>query len=551
MSEKRPRNGLLSRIAAPIAKLVRRSGSGGLDEMTEEEAAREMAQAGQLARETPPVPPQSLTSEDFTLAMGQLLNEGDGKFGTKLQVISLVEFREAVGERWSKVADKVMMIAEGVINMHIGPGNIFSRQGSDFFVLLFRTCVNAEGRRRALIIAQELGTRLVGDQFQGIERPLALAAELDVADALRDDGSLDLGALDHAVNEMRSLIAKTITDKASRGWVPPAAQSETGLRRHMMPSGPMPVKAPPPARPPIAVTAERPAAPAEDPGWKEITRKGPASVSAWVEADRRGPEPLVGNGIPPLTSESKLSLLWRPTWIAATETIGAYRAQIQRVDRAGQPALEGTRAYPSDHVESINVLDRYGIACAIRDFRASEDIGNDATAIIAVHWQTLAAGNRMDFLAPFANLTQGSRAARVAIDLFGVPDRINPAFLAEIIRATKPLCRDIMLRGRLTVSRAKLAADCGANLIGIDLSELTPGERTDDAHLITGLRHFLDSAGECGLGAYVWGVRRRTMVVDAVQAGFAMVNGAALMKDIARPAKQLPAPKARFTAPGG
>lgn len=553
MSEKRPRSGLLSRIAAPIAKLVRRSG-GSLDEMTEDEAAREVALAEEVARANPQSSAQSLTAEDFTLAIGQVLSEDNGKFGTKLQVISLVEFREAVGERWAKVSDKVMMIAEGVINAHIGPGNMFSRQGTDFFVLLFRTCSNAEARRRALTIAQELGTRLVGDQFQGIERPLALAAELDMAEALNPDGSLNFGALDGAVGEMRSLVAKTVSDKAARGWVPPATAAtapEGGLRRHLMPSGPAPAKTPaPPQRAPIAVTAERPRAPLQDPGWKPMERRPlPASVSAWVEPDRLEPDPGIAGGPPAVTSDTKLALLWRPTWVAAGETIGAYKARIQRVDNPGQTPLEGACAYPWNDDDSANTLDRFAIATAMRDFRASEAAGNKSTAIVPIHWRTLSAENRMEFLAPFANLSQQSRAGRVVIDLFGVPERVDAKTLAETIRAAKPLCREIMLRGRLTESRAKLAADCGAALVGVDLAELAPGERTDDDHLIAALRAFLDGARKTGLGAYVWGARRRKVVVAAVQAGFALVNGAALMKDIAKPAKQLPAPKARFAAP--
>ena len=93
---------------------------------------------------------------------------------------------------------------------------------------------------------------------------------------------------------------------------------------------------------------------------------------------------------------------------------------------------------------------------------------------------------------------------------------------------------------------AGLAVDCGASMIGIDLAELALSERTDDSHLIAALEGFQRSAEQARIGAYVWGVRRRNVVAQAVRVGFAMVNGAALMKDLARPAKVLPAPKARF-----
>ena len=118
--------------------------------------------------------------------------------------------------------------------------------------------------------------------------------------------------------------------------------------------------------------------------------------------------------------------------------------------------------------------------------------------------------------------------------------------MTEVVAAARPLCKAVAVRTRLSESRAKLAADCGAALIGVDLSQLSPGERTDDSALLGQLRRFREQAAGFGLGAYVWGARRRAVVVGAVQGGFALVNGPALMKDIAKPAKVLPAPKSRF-----
>jgi hypothetical protein len=163
MTVRRPRGGLLSRIAGRLM--------------------------GRKRAPPPPRPPVGAefpgggpTPDDFRLAIEQVLREEQGRFGIRTHVVSLIEFREAVGPRWPRLADKVMLIAEGVINLHLGSGNLYSRQGSDFFLLLFRNLPQAEARRRALVIAQELGTRLVGDQFRGVDIPLALAAEISLED---------------------------------------------------------------------------------------------------------------------------------------------------------------------------------------------------------------------------------------------------------------------------------------------------------------------------------------------------------------------------------
>lgn len=549
------RTGLLSRLAAPIAKVARKVARRR--EQDEYDEIRRLLADAATAPE-----PVGLTDDSFRMFTEQLTKQEDGAFQVKLHIISLVEFREAVGDKWAKVADKVMMIAEGVINLHLGAGNLFNRQGSDFFILIFRTCDNDEGRRRALIIAQELGTRLVGDQFTGSEIPLALAAELSLEDGLNDDGSVNLDAVNRAVGQMRSIIATQAKGDANtlRAWMRsgPAAAQDKGPRAHLKPSKPAPRVPPPANKAPIQCAPEPAAkAPPTDPGWKklELEKAAAAKPPTWVileGAPDKGArvadfDLLPDLGAEPMPADAKLSLVWRPTWVAAGEAIGAYEARVQRVDAEGKPPLEGTKAYPGDQL-SANVLDRYRIANAVRDFRASEAAGNASTVIIPVHWLTITSDQRMEFLAPFADITKQARGARVAIELFGVPPDAKPITLGAAIAQARELCREVLLRTKLSDPRAAIALDAGAGGIGIDLAELAVPERTGDDQLLAAMAAFQAQAAKYRLGAYVWGARRRKVIVGAVGQGFSMVNGPALMKDIPRPAKVLPAPKSRFTA---
>jgi hypothetical protein len=555
MSEKRPRSGLFSRLAAPLAKAARRvvrgSGDGG-DE--EDEVKRLMEAALADAAQAP----ARLTDDTFRMFTETLAKQEDGAFQVKLHIISLVEFREAVGDKWFKLADKVMMIAEGVINMHLGAGNVFNRQGTDFFVLVFRTCDNSEGRRRAVMIAQELGTRLVGDQFIGSEVPLALAAELSAEDGLNDDGSINLAAVHAAVGEMRAIIAAQAPQaQGPRAWMRGGAGAKhaEGPRRHLMPGKPVHRHPGADNRPPIDTLPEQEAKTPQDPGWKKLEVAKPETVKqpTWIildgAADRKGPqlETLPDTGAMPLPGDAKLSLVWRPTWVADGEVIGAYEARIQRVDTPGATPLEGTHAYARDDEPGANTLDRFRIAGAIRELRASEAAGHGSTLLIPVHWLTITSEKRMEFLAPFADVTQAARGSRVVIELFAVPTDVKPMDLGAVIARARELCREVALRTRIGDPRAAMALDCGAAMIGIDVAELAGAERTDDDHLLEALAAYQAQAAKARLGSYVWGVRRRKVIVGAVQMGFGMVNGPALMKDIPRPAKVLPAPKSRFT----
>jgi hypothetical protein len=525
MAEKRTRDGLLNRIAS---RLMGRRDQGKATPVAGRRVERER-------------PPETPANDEFRLAIDQMLREDAGRFGIRPHVVSLVEYREAVGERWRKIADKVMLIAEGVINLHLGQGNIFSRQGTDFFMLVFRNLPQEEARRRALIIAQELGTRLVGDQFQGVDIPLALAAEIPMDDAFLADGTLNLAAVHAAISQMRSIVASTVQ----------------GAVIHQA----LPQKAVVAEKPPIAtIPSDLVGVPPDDPRWQEfkLKQRRAAADPVWEVLETKSkappvPPPLPGNsgyGSLPISGQTRMALLWRPSWVASDETIGAYKAQIQRVDVEDRAPLEGAHAYSGDDF-SIHALDRFAISAGIREFQASERAGNASTIVLPIHWRTMTADNRLEFVAPFADVAKPVRDARVVIDLFGVPETVETGQLTEVIAAGRLLCREVMVRTRLGHSRAEMAARCGASAVGIDLAELPPNQHTDDEHLLAWLGEYLTAAQRTGIGAYVWSVRRRKALIGAVQAGFSMVNGPALMKDLPRPAKVLPAPKARFVLPAG
>ncbi|WP_082914679.1 hypothetical protein [Paramagnetospirillum marisnigri] len=498
-----------------------------------------------------------LVEDSFTLALDAMLSDEDARFQTKLHVISLVEFREAVGAKWSRLSEKVMLIAEGVINHHIGPGNVYGRRGQDFFVLLFRTVPAAEGRRRAVLIAQDLGTRLVGAQFVGAERPLALAAEISLEEATAPHGVLNVEAIQGAVGEVRAIMAP---EAERRGYRPHLTKMPTDedlsihhsalpapipeshdLRAHLRPSKLQ-------ARDFTPRRSMLPSNPA--PAKAEEPQK--VAAPSWTAVDMAAAKPGTAadpglNAAPPMPGNAALSLAWRPTWMAEPETIGAYVAQVQRVDAPGETAFEGCRAYPPGGGDSALALDRFTIGAMVREARSPETARSGAAIVIPVHWASVSSPQRMTVLAPFADLSEEMRANRLIIDLFGIPDGLGEAPLAAMIQSLRPMCRDVWLRVRLGFPRLTLAKSAGTRMIGIELGELSPEQRTDDAGLLDALATLNRDAADMGLNSYAWGIRRRAVVTGAVAAGLAMINGPGLMKDLPRPSKVLPAPRSRLT----
>lgn len=547
MKKKRPNDSLLSRLARPFSALGRLVG-------------------GQRAENAEQSAPQSTESDfnivedSFTLALEAMLNESTDRFQTKLHIISLVEFREAVGAKWSRLSEKVMMIAEGVINLHLGAGNVYGRQGQDFFILLFRNTPAAEERRRAVLIAQELGTRLVGAQFIGAERPLALAAEISLADALWPDGSIDMDAIEGAVGEVRSIIEQTQERPGYRphltklpeyddrpiqhSSLPAPIPEQQDLRAHLRPSK-LSTKDFVQRRSmlPSAAASSSDNSPKQvaAPSWVAVEMSG---------AGKTGGEHDPSQGSPPLMpGDAALSLAWRPSWVAEGEVIGAYKAHVQRVDSPGETPWEGCRAYPPGGGDSGLALDRYTVGAAVREMRSAETSRSGAVIIIPIHWCSATSPQRMSVLAPFADLSEEMRTNRLIIDLFGIPDGTAESQLMATVQALRPMCREVSLRVRLAHPRTTHAAQYGIKLLGVDLGELSPPERTDDDTLMAALTALYQDAKSAGLGVYAWGIRRRTVVLGCVSTGFAMINGPGLMKDLPRPAKVLPAPRSRFAGP--
>jgi len=579
MSPTRTAKDLFSRLTRPLAALGRRLSP-------DEEIIEEIEAAARFD--------DRVVDDDFSLTLEQMLAEDAGAFNLKLQIISLVQFREAVGDKWLRLSEKVMLIAEGVIAQHLGPGNASGRLGQDFFVLLFRSVSADEARRRAHLIVRELGGRLLGDQFVAGDEPLALAAEIDLGDLLDGNGKIDLAAIDDSVAEARGrLVVGAVERREDSRLVEPAAAArdpqrfsavkisaptesgrdptdwkpagaEGGASRAEPKWGDLPDRRPDgeaapgwralPGRRPEGEGApgwralpDRPRDPGADPDWGSLQSgapRRPAEEPSWQRLVAGGADITPPAAAPDLPPGASVGLRWRPTWIARpAESIGAYLARIHRRDPSGPADYDGSLAYPEEGGETAFTLDRALIGAVVRLFSA--DPPPSATLVLPLHWASLAGARRLTLLAPLATLAAPRRAA-LALDLFGVPDDVSRHDLGLVIQALRPLAGRVLLRVPPDRPRAPRAADCGAHAIGLDFDQLAPAYQTDPAVLSDLLADLRAKAAATGLGCYAWGLRQRPGVVAAVLGGYDLVNGAGLMRDFPRPERTLPAPRDRF-----
>ncbi|WP_156520840.1 hypothetical protein [Magnetospirillum moscoviense] len=436
----------------------------------------------------------------FEQAVQALAARPDGGAG-RVRAVSLGDFREAVGDKWPRLADKVAIIVDNLIRRYIGAGNAWQRHGEDSWLLAFTAIDADEARRIVTLIAQEISRHLLGEGCVGGERPLASAACLSAGKTLSADGRVDGRVVQTALAETHAFV------------------------EHLDPN-------------------------AADPGWQRMEAPAHRVVDAqpWtpIVVAKKHLVPSPWQSVGALTGETRLSLLWRPTWVASSEAISAYCARVVRVDGPASPPLEGGQAYPEGDDATAFAIDRFVTANAMRDLKTALAAGRAGTVIVPLCWSSLRLDRRAALLPLFAELQADERQRHLSLEVFRIPDDAEPQAVAEVTRFLQGLCGDVLLRVRVSSDLLCRVDELGGAKVGLDLSELRDEERMNDQRLLQTLESLQCSATQAGAGCYLWSARRRNVVGEVVGSGFDMVNGPGLMKDVGRPAAVVPAPRQRF-----
>lgn len=168
--------------------------------------------------------------EGVALTLTDLVQEAETRASGRVQVITLGEFRGAIGELWERYESRILLIVESTISRMIGRGNTFIPQEKDTWLLLFPALEESEAIERADAIAAKIGEKLVGARFTETPPPLPEAAKLDLSGALNADGSLNLERVKTAVASVRHAVAN-----AGRSPVPAAKKAGAPARPPVSP----------------------------------------------------------------------------------------------------------------------------------------------------------------------------------------------------------------------------------------------------------------------------------------------------------------------------
>jgi hypothetical protein len=466
----------------------------------------------------------------------QRMKQANPTFRDHLYIISLKDFRVAVGEKWGRLADIVSDLGKNVVDRHLGKDGLFCQADDQTFVLTLPKDNRDKARRRVVEIAQDLSAYLVGDQLIKGQRPMILAANIPFEKAVNGLGRFDLGALAEAVEESRSVAFVAVPAgqgaPAEEQAVPAFASLEVFRVGEAAPSPRLTLVASNPQ--PEAGDAHAQAQNPGEPGWSPARHaRNSGQIAEWQRIRARAAQgntrfPWDDPG--PLAEGTRLSVVWRPTWLARSEAVAAYAARVLRFEEAGKPPTEGSHAYPQKQpMDGLNI-DRVVIAQTLRQLQAASARGRQTSVIVPLCWMSVTTDHRRALLGPLADLPKAILRDRLMVEVTHLPDVPDCAQLTDMLAFLANMGIAAMVRVRM-VNALRLINAQVQNSLAVDLSELAPDERIGDAALLERLSELRDMAGRNGAGFAIWGIRRRNVIAASVNAGFAMVSGPGLMSD--------------------
>lgn len=568
-----------------------------IDRVVPETLMKRLSAAEEEAARTKGDGDSGFDDEPPELSLEELLKEDLGAFGGKMHIISLVEFKEAIGSaKWIKLSTNIMLIAEGVLRSRLGHAHSYVQRGTDMFLLGFRGLSETAAKLRAVEVAEEIGGRLAGANFGG-KQALVRTAEVDPEDLLTEDGELNEDVLHAAVAEGESVQPAAPKDEERRRFhqvtlekkdehrllptTDPTALKEPG-RRFWTGSG-TPAKddgrrrqwetegagadydAPEPD--PLAEAAARAAA--EQPRIKPL-------IKPLSEAERRhfeamhggmlatlGPEDYVRSGgsaldaterhadarpssdgtveddaPPPDPAAAKpgaVEAMLRPCWTASTEAADTFL--LRAMLTGGTIPAGETRAPGADH-------DAMVAAKAAELLALMTEKAPGAVLVVPLHCLSLGETDRRP--AVLSALTRAPAAQRMKalrVEVVGITARTPAARVMNAIDALRPIVREVALRTDLA-DPARVVFGLRGALVGADAEDVK--DRTPET-LSARIKALEEKARLGGAtGTFLWGLRKRREIGLALDHGIGVVGGPALSRDIPPPGKVLRLPKGKL-----
>ena len=457
----------------------------------------------------PSVPTGCLDLQTFSATLGVLIEGGRSK-DLRLQVLSLVDFREALAGKWQRLSGLMSVAIPAIARKHINADNdIFALLDAEVSLLAMPNRGRQQVRTCVSRIAQDVARQLFGDGIINGRRPQVIITSIAANEAFAADGHVNRQAINSAVVQAGAFLKPAPVEQVAQ-VVDLAA----------------------PHRATLAALMQEPSVAASISGR---SKAGATSSPDWFDSQLDACAEAVHHAKGKMTGDTKLTLLWTPTWVTAQKRMGAFHARIVRQDEDGGASLESGRAYENATPVEILTLDRFIATNTAKELKSLHYSKQPGGLIMPIHWMSMAPRWRDCVNLPILDCPVAARRKQMKIEVFGISSALPSFVLNYMFEPIEALGCDVIVRlglgdvGVMSMLRSVKA-------VGIDLAELGEKDRVGDDELLRRINHFRSVAKNYNLACFIWGVRRRTMITTLIDAGYSFINGPGIMCDLGHPA---------------
>ena len=473
-----------------------------------------------------PIPSTQEEHAQFNEQLTSLLARNKSINAGNIQFLGLTKIKEKYAAVWDRIADKVDQATRREIEHHLGPGDIYSRI-DDGYVIVFATLSNEEAENRCAMIAQELSSKLLGDE--GADQALIVTSMVVEVDSAASEHPVeDINHLKNilAQEHKRHEIGADLPNKTVRPASTPPQRLSSARER---PSG-GPRKT---SREGGAATSRS----TTSSGKKPVSRGRGERLDLAATEDRKRRQSEFLASLKEV-DDTGLEFMYEPLWNVASDAVGTYRCIPTRVNEEGEllvgdDALKSTKDAPEISLSwRTNMLDWNCLNWVRKDLeRNCGDRETNFLAAAPIHFSTLADGAVRAEYIELCRSFSDDMCRFLVFELVGVDPRVYHEALLRAVILLKPYGRAIILNRPIEHSNFKNVETIGLHSVGPDLSLY----RGKEESLQKKMEEYVERANQSGFKTYIAGLSSTSMATAAICAGFDFVGGPAIAMLTDRP----------------
>ena len=407
-----------------------------------------------------------------SFSIEDLLLQDEGRFARKLYFVSLRQVKQALGDAWPQKLSRIQMICETVLRQKIGHRGRFAPHGDDIYTMIFTDMPDDEANLRAHLSAEEIGFRVLGEQFSAGARPELQITAVDAAAVLDSAGRLDEGRLAAAVARGEAVAARdTSSDEGAASEAP-----EGG--------GPLL-------------------------GWRDIQGRGDGdNAGQWQRAEPAGRE----------ISAPSLALSYLPVWNSGSEHIDTFIANIRLANADDGAGRGDTRL--------LDTMAAAALTNVTRGLMRYDHEGGDIRVFLPLYFALI----ERDALTPFTDQVDETpapmRRDHMVIEIVDLPKVFERSALARVVADCNARFQAVAVRIQADAAHFEAMADIKPGYVGLDLGRLPRSGALSESEM----KPLAAAIKALGATPYVLGLQRREDVAVAITAGFVLAAGPGLAK---------------------